>query len=154
MIRPPRSFPLQSRAMIKPAKAASPAEYIAQIEEPRRTAIKALHAMITKALPDLKPSIQYGMIGYGSYHYKYDSGREGDAPIVALASQKGYISVYGCSAEGKFIDEIKRALPKANLGKGCIRFKKFEDVDLKALEKVVKNAARAKQKSLRAGAGK
>ena len=140
--------------MIKPAKAATPAEYIAQIEEPRRSAIKSLHAMITKALPGLKPTIQYGMIGYGSYHYKYDGGREADAPIVALASQKGYISVYGCSGEGKFMDEIKRELPKANLGKGCIRFKKMEDVDLKALEKIIKNGAREKQKSLRAGAGK
>jgi uncharacterized protein YdhG (YjbR/CyaY superfamily) len=134
--------------MIKPAKATTVADYIAQIDEPRRTAIKALHAMITRAVPKLKPSIQYGMIGYGSYHYKYDSGREGDAPIIALASQKGYISVYGCGAE---IESCKRAMPKANFGKGCIRFKKFEDVDLKALEKIVKTAGQAKAKSVAAG---
>jgi len=134
--------------MIKPAQAATVADYIAQIEEPRRTAIKALHAMITKALPKLTPSIQYGMIGYGSYHYKYDSGREGDAPIVALASQKGYISVYGCGAE---IESCKRAMPKANFGKGCIRFKRFEDIDMSTLEKIVKVAGLAKAKSVAAG---
>lgn len=137
--------------MPKPAKPTTPADYIAQLDEPRRTAIKALHAMITRALPKLKPSIQYGMIGYGSYHYKYDSGREGDAPIVALASQKGYISVYGCGAE---IESCKRDMPKANFGKGCIRFKKFEDIDLKALERIVKTAGIAKAKSLKAAAGK
>jgi len=128
--------------MIKPGKAATPDDYIAQIDEPRRSAIKNIHAMITKAVPKLKPSIQYGMIGYGTYHYKYDSGREGDARIVALASQKGYISVYGCGAQ--VTPEIKRDLPKANFGKGCIRFKKPEDINLKALEKLVKSAARSK----------
>lgn len=137
--------------MIKPVKAATPAEYIVQIDEPRRTAIKAIHAMITKALPKLKPSIQYGMIGYGTYHYKYESGREGDAPIVALASQKGYISVYGCGSQS---ESFKHELPKASFGKGCIRFKKVEDIDLKALEKIVKAGARAKEKSHGAAAGK
>src|SRR5689334_24429947 len=137
--------------MIKPGKAATPDDYIAQIDEPRRSAIKNIHAMITKAVPKLKPSIQYGMIGYGSYHYKYDSGREGDAPIVALASQKGYISIYGCGAE---IESCKREMPKANFGKGCIRFKKFEDIDLKALEKIVKAAVTAREKSLKKAAGK
>jgi uncharacterized protein YdhG (YjbR/CyaY superfamily) len=139
--------------VIKPVKAATPAEYIAQIDEPRRTAIKTIHAMITKALPKLKPSIQYGMIGYGTYHYKYDSGREGDAPIVALASQKGYISVYGCAPENG-AESLKHELPKASFGKGCIRFKKVEDIDLKALEKIVKAGARAKEKLHGAAAGK
>ena len=47
--------------------------------------------MIRKAVPKLKPSIQYGKTGYGTYRYKYANGREGDAPIIAMASQKGYI---------------------------------------------------------------
>ncbi|HVP44458.1 MAG TPA: DUF1801 domain-containing protein [Terriglobales bacterium] len=127
-------------------KPATPNDYIAQIEEPHRTAIKAIHAMIRKALPKLEPSIQYGMIGYGTYHYKYDSGREGDAPIIAVASRSGYISIYGCGAE--IAKGAKQALPKADFGKGCIRFKKPQDIDLKALEKVVKAAAREKVKLL------
>ena len=138
--------------MVKPKKAATVAEYIAQIDEPRRTAIKAVHAMITRVLPKLKPSIQYGMIGYGTYHYKYESGREGDAPILALASQKGYISIYGC---GKYVAEgHKQELPKADFGKGCIRFKKPEDIDLKALEKIVKAAARGTERLREAAAGR
>jgi uncharacterized protein YdhG (YjbR/CyaY superfamily) len=133
--------------MIKPAKAATVAEYIVQIDEPRRTAIKALHAMISTTLPKLKPTIQYGMIGYGTYHYKYDSGREGDAPIIALASQKGYISVYGCGD----VEGYKQKLPKASFGKGCIRFKKLEDIDLKALQKIIRDGAHAKAKAVGAG---
>jgi uncharacterized protein YdhG (YjbR/CyaY superfamily) len=136
--------------MSKSAKPTTPSEYLTQVDESRRDVVKAIHAMILKAVPQLKPSIQYGMIGYGCYHYKYDSGREGEAPIIALANQKTYISVYGCGAE--IANDVKNALPKANFGKGCIRFRNPEDVDLKALEKIVKSAARAKQKALKAAA--
>ena len=137
--------------MIKPRKAASPSEYIAQIDEPRKSDIKTLHAMIAKAVPGLKPSIQSGMIGYGSYHYKYASGREGDWPIIALASQKNYISVYVCASEnGQYIAERhKGELTGANVGKSCIRFKRIEDIDLKALEKIIKTGARIVSKSAR-----
>ena len=134
------------------AQPATPSEYIAQLPEPQRTTVKAIHGLITKALPKLKPSIQYGMIGYGTYHYKYESGREGDAPIIALASRSGSFSVYGCGAEIE--KDAKRSLQKANFGKGCIRFKKLEHIDLKALERIVKQAAQAKVKSLAAGSGK
>jgi len=128
----------------KPIGAKTVAEYFEKIEEPRRTEVMAVHKMITKALPKLKPEIVVGMIGYGSYHFKYASGKEGDWPIIALASQKNYISVYVCASEnGKYIAEKHRAeLPKASIGKSCIRFRKTDDVDLKTLEKVVKEGYR------------
>ena len=137
--------------MAKP-KAATPEEYIVQLGEDRRAAIKAIHGMIKKALPKLKPSIQYGMIGYGTYTIQSAGGREAEGPIIALASQSSYISVYGCGAES--LTDLKRQLPKANCGKGCLRFKKCEDIDLKVLEKIVKTAAAGKQKSVSAAAGK
>jgi hypothetical protein len=128
----------------KPVGAKTITEYLAQIDEPRRSEVKALHQMITKAVPKLKPGMVAGMIGYGSYHYKYASGREGDWPIVALASQKNYISVYVCAAEGgQYVAERRKAeLPKASIGKSCIRFKRIADVDLKTLENVVKEGVR------------
>jgi hypothetical protein len=137
---------------VKPATARTPAEYIAQIDEPRRSDIRTLHGMISKAVPGLKPSMQAGMIGYGSYRYKYASGREGDWPVIALASQKNYISVYVCAAEnGRYIaEEHKNELPKASVGKSCIRFKKVSDIDLKALERIVKLGARIMAKTQKA----
>ncbi len=77
--------------MKKPVGATTLSEYFRQIEEPRRSEVKKLHEAISKAVPKLKPGIHTGMIGYGTYHYKYASGREGDWPVVALASQKNYI---------------------------------------------------------------
>ncbi len=134
--------------MIKPKGATSVEEYFAQIEEPRLSHMKALHQLIRKAVPKLKSSIQMGMIGYGTYHYKYASGREGDAPIIALASQKQYISVYVSAAEGgKYVAEsYKRQLPKASIGKSCIRFKKLEDIDLEVLAQVVRQGAEVMSK--------
>jgi hypothetical protein len=120
----------------KPIAATSVANYIAQISEPRQAEIKKLHALIRKAVPKLKPSIQYGMIGYGTYVYKYANGREGEAPVIALASQKDYISVYVSGAE-----KSRALLPKASIGKSCIRFRKLEDVDLAVLAKIVQTKA-------------
>jgi Domain of unknown function (DU1801) len=130
--------------MIKPSGARTVPEYFAQLDEPRRSDIKALHALITKTVPKLKPKIHAGMIGYGSYRYKYASGREVDWPIISLASQKNYISVYVCaSANGKYVaEQYKAELPKASIGKSCIRFKRLADIDLKALERVIKAGAR------------
>jgi uncharacterized protein YdhG (YjbR/CyaY superfamily) len=129
---------------IKPTKAQTVAQYIAQIDQPRKSDIATLHALITKAAPKLKPRITYGMIGYGSYHYKYASGREGDSPVIALASQKSYISVYVCGAEGgqPIAEKHKHEFPKANVGKGCIRFKRVADIDLKVLERIIKLGAK------------
>ncbi|MBI4910459.1 MAG: DUF1801 domain-containing protein [Acidobacteria bacterium] len=126
--------------MIKPTNAATVEDYIDQIDEPRKSEIQALHGLIRKAFPKLEPRIVYGMIGYGSYHYKYASGREGDFPNVALASQKQYISVYVCPAEdGVYtIERRKAVLPRANIGKSCIRFKRLQDIDQKTLVAIMK----------------
>lgn len=126
--------------MFKVTDAKTPDEYIAKIEEPRKGQIIQLHQLITETVPQLKPYIISGMIGYGSYHYKYASGREGDWCIIALASQKNYISVYVCAVDGDeyIAEKYKSKLPKASIGKSCIRFKKIEDVDLKILTEIIK----------------
>ena len=141
--------------MKKPVGAQSIDEYFARIEEPRRGEVKAVHAMIARAVPKLKPHIAAGMIGYGSYRYRYASGREGDWPVIALASQKNYISVYVCASDaGSYVAERRKAeLPKASVGKSCIRFKRLADIDLKTLESVVKEGARVMAKAGEAGSG-
>lgn len=129
--------------MFKPTKANTPKEYLDMIDEPRRSEMKTLHTMIMKTIPDLKPHIVSGMIGYGTYHYKSKSGREGDWSMVLLASQKNYISVYACGVDkGVYVaDAYKSKLPKASIGKSCIRFKKLADVDLDILMEIVKKSS-------------
>jgi hypothetical protein len=126
--------------MFKPTLATSPEEYIATIPEPRRHDVKKIHELIQKTVPTLKPHILSGMIGYGTYRFRYASGKEGDWSLIALASQKNYISLYICSIEnGKYIAEkYKDKLPKASIGKSCIRFKTLDDIDISILTDIIK----------------
>ena len=80
--------------MFKSTTAKTPEEYIALLEKPRRSETQRLHDLITGAFPALKPHIRSGIIGYGTYHYTYASGREGDWFVLGLSSNKNYISVY------------------------------------------------------------
>lgn len=123
--------------------ATSPADYITKLPEGRRADIRALIYMIEHEAPQLKPSMQYGMIGYGAYKYKYASGREGSWVQIALAAQKNYTSLYvACTKDGSYLAEsYKEKLPKANIGKSCIRFKKLEDLDHKVLRELISEAA-------------
>ena len=127
--------------MFKQTSAKTPEEYISLIEEPRRSQIKILDDFIQNTFPNLKPFIISGMIGYGKYHYKYPSGREGDWAVILLASQKNYISIYACGVtDGTYIaEQYKKDLPKASIGKSCIRIKRIEDIDLKVLAKILKD---------------
>ena len=126
-------------------KAKTPTQYLRDLVEPRKSELKALHALIRKSAPGLKPFMQSGMIGYGAYHYTYASGREGDWFYIGLASQKNYISLYFCVCDekGYVAERYKRKLPKASIGKSCVRFKKLDDVDLKVIEALIRHAARA-----------
>lgn len=135
--------------MFKPTKAKTPEEYISLIDEPRRSEIQALFDFLKKMLPKEKPFILAGMIGFIPFHYKSKSGREGDWAIVSLANQKNYISVYLCAADGKVYtaEKHKAKFPNASIGRSCIRFKKVEDIDLKVLEKVIKEGVELTKKS-------
>jgi hypothetical protein len=120
--------------------AATPADYIAQLEGPRKTDIAALDSLIRKAAPNLKPFIMNGMLGYGRWHFKYASGREGDWSHIALANNQNYISLY-FSVNGSLAERYKDELPKAKIGKCCVRFKRLADLDLGALTKMLQEAA-------------
>jgi uncharacterized protein YdhG (YjbR/CyaY superfamily) len=120
-------------------KASTPAEYIAQLEEPRKSDVAALDQMIRKAAPELEPFIHIGMLGYGRKHYKYESGREGDSCVVGLASNASYISLY----VGEIADRFKEALPKAKIGRACVRFKRLSDLDQTALKKMIRECAQS-----------
>jgi len=130
-------------------KASTPAEYLAQLEEPRKTEVAALDALIRQAAPKLEPFILSGMLGYGPWHYKYASGREGDSCRIGVASNKNYISLYVSAADacGYIAERYREALPKANIGKSCVRFKRLGDLDEGALRKLIREGAQAAAKA-------
>lgn len=114
------------------------------LDEPRKTDIARLHKLIRKTAPKLKPFILKGMLAYGPFHYKYASGREGDWCRIGLASNKSYISLYACAADarGYVAERYKKKLPKASIGKSCVRFKRVDDLDLDVLTALIKETAK------------
>ena len=81
------------------------------------------------------------MIGFGSYHYKYASGHEGDAMLIGFSPRKAEFSLY-VSAPGNENKTLLEKLGKYKMGKSCIYFKKLADLDLGTLEKLSKETIR------------
>jgi len=84
------------------------------------------------------------IVGFGSYHYKYDSGREGDAPLIGFASRANAISLYlGSSFENRA--ELLTKFGKHKTGKGCIYVQKLEDIDMGVLSEMVRRSLGSKK---------
>jgi len=129
-------------------KVKTPAAYIAKLKEPRKSDVAALDALIRKTAPTLEPFIHIGMLAYGPWHYKYASGREGDWFRIGVAGNAAYISLYVCGSEGKYYvaERYKKALPKANIRRWCVRFKRMGDLDQAVLQKLIRETAAAPPK--------
>lgn len=131
--------------MFKPTKATSVKEYIDTIENNlRKNDILFLHNFIQKISKNLKSHFSYNMIGYGSFKYKNYKKEIINWPLIALASQKNYISIYICALEdGEYIAEkYKNDLGKVSTGKSCIRFKNIKDINLETLKILILKAVR------------
>ena len=130
--------------MFKPVKAKTAKEYFSALPEDRKKILLFLDKFIRGSVPKLKSNFLYNMPGYGAFQYQSHSKKILDWPVIALASQKNYISLYVCAVEdGEYIAEkYKKELGKVSVGRSCIRFKKIEDLNLKALGKVIKLAAK------------
>jgi hypothetical protein len=81
-----------------------------------------------------------GIIGFGSYHYKYESGREGDAPIVSFAPRKDAFALYLAAFENR--DRLLEKLGKYKTGKGCIYIKKLTDINIEIFREMIDLASR------------
>jgi len=79
------------------------------------------------------------IIGFGSYHYKYESGREGDAPLVGFSPRKTEFALYLSSQFDKR-DELLKKFGKHKTAKACIYIKKIEDIDVTVLKKMIANS--------------
>ena len=128
--------------MFKPTKAKTVQEYLAMLPDDRRETMEAVHAFIQKTVPTLKSHFAANMLGYGSFPYKNSKKEMMEWPVIALANQKNYVSLYVCAVQnGKYIAEVhKKDLGNVSVGKSCIRFKKLSDVNLEGLKKVLKAA--------------
>ena len=88
---------------------------------------------VTKCEPKLWGT---GIVGFGTYHYTYPSGHEGDACLTGFASRKGDISIYlMCGIDGQ--EALLAKLGKHKMGKACLYIRRLADIDLPILEQLI-----------------
>jgi len=119
---------------------ASVTEYIAAMENAeRRSDCEALIKLMSKVTGN--PPVMWGpgIIGFDSYHYKYESGREGDWCVTGFSPRKNDISVHllGCGANP---ETLLAKLGKHKMAKSCLYVRKLSDIDLKVLEQLIRES--------------
>ena len=105
--------------------------------------VLALMRGIVKAPPKMWGG---SIVGFGSYHYKYESGREGDWFIAGFSPRKENLTLYIMPGLDRYSDLLKR-LGKFKTGKSCLYIKKLADIDLSVLEELVAEAVAWMSKS-------
>jgi hypothetical protein len=113
-------------------------------DETRRADAKRLIKLIESATGEKPKMWGPSIIGFGSHHYKYESGREGDMPLAGFSPRKGATVLYGLMGSGES-EALLAKLGKHTTGKGCLYIKKLADVDREVLEALVVKSVAAKR---------
>lgn len=89
----------------------------------------------------LEPAVMWGesIVGFGSYHYKYDSGREGDMCITGFSPRKSNFSIYIMSGFSNYQDLLEQLGPHKT-GKACLYVKRLSDIDMDALSEIIRSS--------------
>lgn len=116
---------------------ASVRSFIAAIEDKeRRTEVRKVAAMMRKATGKKAQMWGPGIVGYGTYHYKYASGREGNFMITGFAPRKQALTVYILPGFENF-GALMGKLGKYKTGKSCLYIKRLSDIDEEVLERLI-----------------
>jgi hypothetical protein len=121
------------------------ADFLGKVpDEQQRADAQALAALM--AAVSGQPATMWGtsIVGFGSTHYKYESGREGDTATIAFSPRKGKLVLYGV---GKFpeYEHLLELLGRHSTGKSCLYLKRLSDADPKVLEDIVRKSWEAQQ---------
>ena len=136
---------MKVRNKTQPNKASVSAFLNAIADDDRRRDCKTI-AKLLKEVSDKRPTM-WGdaIVGYGEYHYKYDSGREGEMLRIGFSPRKQDITIYIMSGYTDF-GHILAKLGKHKKGKSCLYIKRLSDVNIGVLERLLKAGWKDMQK--------
>lgn len=117
---------------------ASVEDFLDGLENParRRDGLRLL-ALMKENTGEMPVMWGPGIVGFGSYHYRYESGREGDTVAVGFSPRKGSLSLYGLTYAPEAAELLPR-LGKHKVGAGCLYINKLEDVDEAVLVELIR----------------
>ncbi len=122
------------------ATTSSVSAYIDALADPtRRSEAKELIQLMQRTSGEKPKLWGPSIIGFGSHHYKYDSGREGDMPLISFSPRKTALVLYSLLSHSE-AKALLAKLGKHSTGKGCLYVKKLADVDKTVLEVLIRNA--------------
>ena len=117
----------------------SPAEFVAAVEHDTRRADSEVLLGWFEEVTGYTPKMWgASLIGYGRYHYKYDSGREGDMLITGFSPRKANLVLYIMPGYRDLSDKLAR-LGKHKIGKSCLYINKLADIDMDVLREIVED---------------
>ena len=123
------------RYQAKPTEVSAESHIAAIANEEQRNDAQTLVALMRRVTKQ-EPKIGAKLVGFGSYHYKYTSGHEGDSALAAFAVRGSELVVYTAAGfEGR--DVLLAKLGKHKTGKVCVYIRRLANVDLKVLETLV-----------------
>jgi hypothetical protein len=125
---------------------ASVASFVATIkDEKRKTDVLAIIELMAETTGFAAKMWGNAIVGFGSYHYKYESGHEGDMPLAGLAARANAIVLY-LSLNPEDRETLLVKFGKHKTSKGCIYIQKLEDIDKGVLIKMVKTSVKNNKK--------
>ena len=141
-----------AEAKTKPSKA-SVKEFLNQVPEKERRDDCFVVAKMMEEITGEKPKMWgLSIVGFGSYHYKYASGREGDWPVTGFSPRKNDLTLYIMMGFEKNT-ELMEKLGKHKTGKSCLYIKRLSEVHLPTLKKLIKTSVKDLQAHTISAAG-
>jgi len=112
-------------------------DYLENIDnEQRKTDCLALNTLMKESTGEHPVMWGTSIVGYGSYHYKYESGREGDMPLIGFSNRKQNITIYIMTGFSRY-EELLEKIGKFKIGKSCFYIKRLSDIDVEVLKEMI-----------------
>jgi hypothetical protein len=112
------------------------AEFLDSVAPAKRARDARTLVELYRRVTGLEPELRGTMIGFGSYHYRYDSGHEGEAAAAAFAPRKAATSIYLSDGVGRYTSQLEQLGPHT-AGVGCLYVKDLDKVDVGVLEAII-----------------
>lgn len=114
-------------------------EYISNIENTQKREDSRTLLKIMEVESGFKPYLTGSIIGFGKYHYEYESGREGDSIVTGFSARKQNIAIYIMPGFSAYGDNLK-LLGKHKIGKSCLYINNLADIEIRELRKIIKSS--------------
>ena|SRR5687768_11481284 len=117
-------------------------QFLNAIEDERKRKDSFTIVELMKQITGMEPTMWgSSIIGFGSYHYKYESGREGDSVLAGFSPRKQNLTIYNMGGFEQSDDLLKK-LGKHTTGKGCLYIKRLDDIDLPTLKRLIEESVK------------